>query len=347
MPANRATFSTPAQLEDFVSQCDVLVHLAGMNRGEDEAVEKTNIELADALRAAMLRTSRKPHVLFSSSSHISGDSAYGRSKRRAAEILAHWAADSGGRFSNLILPHVFGESGRPFYNSVVSTFCYQLANDEEPEIKVDAELELFHTQDVARLIVDVIDNESAGDIRPTGFKMSVSDLLARLENLATTYAGGVIPDLDEPIDLALFNTYRSYLFPAAYPVSLQVRSDDRGSLFEAVKSQHGGQAFLSTTRPGITRGDHFHFAKVERFLVVSGSARIRIRRLYDDQVHEFPVDGDNPAYVDMPTLHTHNITNTGDGELLTLFWSHEIFDPDNPDTYAEPVTNGKTSQCKN
>mgnify|MGYP001598917799 CR=1 FL=1 len=112
------------------------------------------------------------------------------------------------------------------------------------------------------------------------------------------------------------------------------------SLFEAVKTHHGGQAFLSTTHPGITRGDHFHFSKVERFLVVQGEATIRLRRMFDDRVLEFPVSGTDPVVVDMPTLHTHNITNTGKVELLTMFWAHEIFDPDRPDTYRELVASG-------
>ena len=139
------------------------------------------------------------------------------------------------------------------------------------------------------------------------------------------------------MELDFFNTYRSYLYPDHYPVPLNLRTDARGGLFEAVKSHQGGQTFLSTTHPGVTRGRHYHHHKVERFLVVSGQAEIRIRRLFGDEVRVFKVNGAEPCFIDMPTFHTHEITNVGDTDLLTLFWSHEIFDPSNPDTYSEPV----------
>ena len=122
-----------------------------------------------------------------------------------------------------------------------------------------------------------------------------------------------------------------------YPVKLNLRTDARGGLFEAVKTHQGGQTFLSTTHPGITRGRHYHHHKVERFLVVSGQAEIRIRRLFEADVKVFKVSGVEPCFIDMPTFHTHEITNVGDTDLLTLFWSHEIFDPSHPDTYSEPV----------
>jgi UDP-2-acetamido-2,6-beta-L-arabino-hexul-4-ose reductase len=167
--------------------------------------------------------------------------------------------------------------------------------------------------------------------------MRVSEMLARVRDLAAAYAEGVVADLRDPLDLQLFNTYRSYLFPRHYPVPIERHRDPRGSLFEAVRTRHGGQCFLSTTRPGITRGNHYHLRKIERFLVVRGEARIRVRRLFASDVTEFSVRGDEPAYVDMPTLHTHDITNVGDADLLTLFWAHEIFDPAAPDTIPEPV----------
>jgi UDP-2-acetamido-2,6-beta-L-arabino-hexul-4-ose reductase len=135
----------------------------------------------------------------------------------------------------------------------------------------------------------------------------------------------------------LFNTYRSYLFPQEYPVGLDLKCDPRGELFEAVRGHSGGQTFMSFTRPGITRGNHYHRRKVERFLVVKGAARIRIRPMFRGVATEFLVSGATPVYIDMPTLHTHNITNVGDDDLLTLFWTNEIFDPSDPDTFAEQV----------
>ena len=344
IPADRSTFESEERLDEFVEQCEVIVHLAGMNRGDPEELERTNIALAETLVSAFERTGRQPHLVFSSSTHADGETPYGRSKRKASEIFALWGGRTGGSLANLILPHVFGECGRPFYNSVVSTFCHQVANGQEPVIDNDGQLELLHAQDVAALVLQVIEEEKSGDIRTHGRRVLVSEMLECLRRIAGSYREGVIPKLGDTFNLRLFNTYRSYLFPDYYPVALKLSTDSRGALFEAVKSDHGGQAFMSTTRPGVTRGDHFHFAKVERFLVIHGEALIRIRRLFRDHVEEFRVSGETPVFIDMPTLHTHNITNTGEGELLTLFWSHEIFDPDNPDTYHEPVVDGRTAQ---
>jgi UDP-2-acetamido-2,6-beta-L-arabino-hexul-4-ose reductase len=337
----REAFSSTAALENFVAGCDAIVHLAGQNRGDEEKLYQCNVGLAQALVDACISTGSRPHLLFSSSTHIDGETRYGASKRDAAAVLARWAQDHGGRFSNLVLPHVYGEHGKPFYNSVVHTFCHQLALKETPTIDCDGDLHLMHAGSVADFIhktVTVPTLEPSAEFRPQGVAMKVSQLLARLSEFATLYRDAkLIPDLRSPIDLNLFNTFRSYLYPDNFPVALQLHNDDRGSLFEAVKGHNGGQTFVSTTRPGITRGNHFHRRKVERFLVVQGEAIIRIRRLFSTEVKEFRVRGEQPVYIDMPTLHTHNISNVGDGELLTLFWAHEIFDPQTPDTVWEEV----------
>lgn len=337
VPADRETFAVPSMLDSFVAQCDVIVHLAGMNRGNESEIEKTNLKLAKLLVDSMERMNVQPHVLFSSSIHIDFDTSYGRSKRAVTAVFDEWSNRTGALFTNFVFPHIFGENGRPLYNSVVSTFCYQLANGTLPSIEKDSLLELLHVQDVAQIIIDTIQRRITDEIRTTGQSMSVRELLQRLRGMAELYKQGTIPNLDDSLNIKLFNTYRSYLYPKQYPVMLKLNADHRGSLFEAVKTEHGGQAFLSSTHPGITRGDHFHFNKVERFLVIEGQAIIRLRRLFDDRIVEFIVDGREPAFVDIPTLSTHNITNIGDGELLTFFWSHEIFDPVNPDTYREPV----------
>ena len=342
MPAGRKVFASAGTMAEFVSGCDAIVHLAGQNRGDDKEVYATNTGLARAMVSACRATGSHPHVVFANSTHVDRDTRYGDSKRDAAAIFREWSESDGGHFTDLVLPHVFGEHGRPFYNSVVHTFCYQIAGGDAPTIDHDGDLELLHAASVSDLVHEVLADSDDGpptrQLRPPGVQMKVSSLLERLQGFAAVYREQqLIPDLRESIDLALFNTLRASLYPGHYPVELMLHRDDRGSLFEAVKTWNGGQTFLSTTRPGITRGNHFHFRKVERFLVVRGEAVIRIRRLFDDTVREFPVSGERPAYVDIPTLHTHNITNTGGGELLTLFWANEIFDRRVPDTVGEDV----------
>ncbi|MDH5761902.1 MAG: NAD-dependent epimerase/dehydratase family protein [Nitrospinota bacterium] len=334
---DRSTFADETRLENFVSTSDVIVHLAGLNRGDDQEIESTNIELTRSLIAACEQKKHIPHIIFSSSTHIYRDSAYGRSKKICAQDLREWAARNHGVFTNLILPHVFGELGKPFYNSVVSTFCHQVANGEEPRIDQDGRLELVHAQEVARRIYELVTSRRNEDVVVSGNPITVSSLLEKIHQLADSYSNHVIPDLRDTFSLDLFNTYRSYLFPGQFPRSIKLHKDNRGELFEACKNLNGGQIFLSTTHPGITRGNHYHLSKVERFLVVRGEAIIRIRRLFHDEIFEYPVSGRNPQYIDIPTLHTHNITNTGDKELLTLFWAHEIFDPNSADTVAAPV----------
>lgn len=336
-PIGRTAFQDPAALSGCLAGTDTVAHLAGMNRGDDADIRRTNVELAAALTAACDRAGVAPHIIYANSTHHTRSGAYGESKRAAAEHLGAWCARVGAPFTNLVFPHLFGEHGRPFYNSGVATFCHQLAIGETPVVAHDGEVELFHAQAAAREIVRVARARATGELRARGQRMRISAALARLTALLAQYRGDVIPAFADELDLDLFNTLRSYLFPGHYPVRLPKRADARGELFEAVKTLHGGQCFMSTTRPGAVRGNHYHRRKLERFLVVSGEATIRVRRLLGTQVEEFRVNGETPGYIDMPTLHTHNIVNTGAGDLVTLFWSHEIFDPAQPDTYAEPV----------
>lgn len=335
--AGRDTFADPAKLRAFVGGCDAIAHFAGVNRGEEREVEAGNVTIARTLVDALNAADSRPHVIYANSTHDGRDTAYGRSKRRGAELLAEWSARAGARFTNLVLPHVYGEGGRPHYNSVVATFCHELAAGRPPRMLSDGDLELVHAQQVAAEVVASARQAKIGEVRVPSEPLRVSALLERLQSFAADYANQVIPRLDSNLDLDLFNTYRTCLFPARYPVALAQRSDARGSLFEAVKSLHGGQCFVSTTHPGVTRGNHYHTRKIERFLVLQGEARIRLRRLLAPELHEYRVSGTAPCYIDMPTFHTHDITNTGAGELVTLFWSHEIYDPGQPDTYAEKV----------
>jgi UDP-2-acetamido-2,6-beta-L-arabino-hexul-4-ose reductase len=335
--AGREVFADAAKLRAFVGGCDAIAHFAGVNRGEDSEVETGNITIARALAQALEATGSRPHVVYANSIHQDRDTAYGRGKRQGAGLLAAWAAAAGARFTDLVLPHVYGEGGLPDYNSVVATFCHQLARGETPRVVNDGDLELVHAQEVAANVVACIRQARTGKVGLKGARLRVSELLGRLQSLASSYGNQVIPRLESELDLGLFNAYRACLFPGHYPVALKLHSDARGTLFEGVKTGHGGQCFVSTTLPGVTRGNHYHRRKVERFLVLRGEAIIRLRKLLFPEVHEFRVSGAAPCYIDMPTFHTHDITNIGAAELVTLFWTHEIYDPDDPDTYAEKV----------
>ncbi|MCB1475006.1 MAG: SDR family oxidoreductase [Rhodobiaceae bacterium] len=331
--AGRDIFADSVKLGAFVKDCDAIVHLAGVNRGADSEVRDGNLAPARDLAAAISDNGVSPLIVYASSIQRDLSNVYGDAKADAADILAA----IGSPFCEIVLPNLFGEYTRPNYNSFVATFCHQIAAGDRPGIHGDNPVELMHYSEAAEIFADALESRSSGQLRPSGRETSVAAVAGKIAAMHADYRDGIVPDLRDSFDLDLFNTYRSVLFPAAYPFALERRADQRGSLFECVKERNGGQCFFSTTLPGITRGNHFHFHKVERFVVLAGTARISIRRLFSDVTVDFDVNGKEPVFVDMPTLHTHNITNTGDGELLTLFWSHDIFDPDNPDTYAETV----------
>jgi UDP-2-acetamido-2,6-beta-L-arabino-hexul-4-ose reductase len=330
----RSAFDNPEVLAKAIADVDVVVHAAGANRGDDAEVSATNVRLATVLAQALRPLREPPAVIFTNSTHTDRDTAYGRSKLEAAALLANGGS---GRFVDLVLPGVFGEHGKPFYNSVVSTFCHQLSVGDELSVNDDAQLELIHAQDVADVIIDAITSRSEGTRRVPGETITVTGLAHRLTSMHSSYSEGVVPSIAEPFNRALFNTMRSYRFPSLYPTVLDPKSDQRGRLVELVKADTGGQMFISSTKPGITRGNHYHRRKVERFVVVEGAATISLRRLFSAEALTFEVSGDEPVAIDMPTMHTHNITNVGDDSLTTVFWADEIFDPERPDTFGEVV----------
>lgn len=313
-----------------------LVHLAGVNRAPDDEIREGNILFAQQVSDALRRSEAPPPVVVYSNSIQAGNgTVYGEAKARAEEILATAAQELGLQFVDLKLPNLFGEHGRPFYNAVTSTFCHLLAEGGEPKVEDDKELTLLHAQNAADLLIGHTnpEDQAAFEVQET-----VSGLLGRLKEMARVYATGEIPDIATVFDRDLFNTYRSYVFESQTPIRLTRHADARGSFFEIIRSHGGpGQSSFSTTVPGITRGDHFHRRKIERFTVLAGHGSIRLRRLFTDKVFEFEVRGDEPVAVDMPTIWTHNITNTGDDVLYTSFWTNDIFNPDDPDTIAERV----------
>lgn len=329
---DRAAFNDDHALSNALSGAALVIHLAGFNRAPDAELAEGNIALAARLADALDASGGAPAVAYANSVHEARDTPYGRGKRGAAEVLGRWAARAGADFANLVLPHIFGEGGQPHYNNVTGTFCHEAAHCRVPEIN-PGEVELLHAGSAAEVMLYPV----PGTRRLAGRNIAVPDLWARIAGFHAAYSSGIFPDLSDPFNLALFNTYRTHLYPDGFPRALKVHRDGRGLLFEAAKGGGGGQSFVSMTFPGVTRGDHFHLSKVERFLVIDGEATIRIRPVLSETVRDYRVSGAEPAAVDMPTLHTHSIENTGKGPLTTLFWTNEIFDPARPDTFADTV----------
>ena len=330
---DHASFEDDATLHAAVTGAEAVLHYAGVNRAPDDVVEAANPAIAQRLADACSITESRPHVVYANSTHATSDTPYGRSKRIAGEILS----GIGGRYSDLVLPHIFGEGARPRYNNVTATFIEAVIAGDNPEINPEGRVSLLHAGAAAQAALDAVAEGQTGTIRPVSRDIAVTELFELLQLFHADYQGNIYPDLRDPFTVTLFNSYRAALYPDGFPRPLKLNTDARGTLFEAVKGGGGGQTFLSTTMPGVTRGDHFHLNKVERFLVVQGEAVIRIRKALSDEVWEYRVSGAAPAPVDMPTLHTHSIENVGDTELLTLFWTHDLFDPANPDSFADKV----------
>jgi UDP-2-acetamido-2,6-beta-L-arabino-hexul-4-ose reductase len=338
-------FENEKILREKLGQCDVIVHLAGLNRGEEEEVYKVNTSLTKNILSILDELSRKPTFIFMSSSHNTRDTAYGRSKRDSEKMISDWGNKNNTKTFSIVSPNVFGEFLKPYHNSFVGTFCHEIVEGKESTINKDAKVELIYVRDVCSIYFDLFTSESEERTKIIkGREVSIGEIYTKLKSFYDEYVSSkIIPVFSDRFDLYLFNTLRSYLYPRNFPVSLDLKTDNRGSFIEVTKERNGGQSSFSTTHPNlsIVRGNHYHTRKIERFCVISGEGIIKMRKLFSDEIIEYKVSGDKPVYVDMPTFYTHSIENSGQTELLTMFWINEIFDPKDPDTFMEPVMLGK------
>lgn len=252
-----------------------------------------------------------------------------------------WANECGGGFTGLVIPNVFGPFGDPYYNSVIATFSHQLTHNEEPRIDVDGELKLVYVAELVKEIRKIIEEKifvSRYEVSHTTI-IKVSEILVLLERFKAEYIEkGIIPAISNVFELNLFNTFRCYAdIKNIYPFKFTQHKDNRGVFVEIIRLNMGGQISFSTTLPGVTRGNHYHTRKIERFAVIKGEALIQLRQVGTNEVMEFHLSGDEPSYVDMPIWFTHNITNIGTEELYTIFWINEFYNNNDPDTYFEAV----------
>ncbi len=332
----KSDFENIEKLKMIVADHDVIVHLAAINRHDNpDDLFRTNISLVELLIQSIVESKSNPYLIFSSSLQEDSSNPYGSSKRKGQELLEEWSKKHHGRYAGLVIPNVFGPFGKPFYNSVIATFCHQITRGETPVIHEDKEIQLIYVNDLVSMIWSLINDPQYGRIRINHqFQIKVSELLATLEMFDQHYLQRrEIPPLNTPFELALFNTFRCYIPEEKYPMAFVKNEDNRGIFVEIMRNQSGGQFSFSTTKPGITRGNHFHTRKVERFAVIKGKAKIKLRRIDKKEVIEYSLSGERPSFVDMPVWHTHNITNIGNQELITLFWINEPYDPSNADTF--------------
>lgn len=333
-----------AVLEHHLEEADIIYHLAGVNRPErSEDYENVNLGLTSEIIGYLERLSRRPSIVFSSSIQAVLENPYGVSKKKAEEALCGYAQRNGAQVLIFRLPNVFGKWCRPNYNSVVATFCYNAARGLSLNVSDSSkEVELVHVDDVVAAflrsfeVATIAGKALFASVEPA-FRVTLGKLAGLIQEVATGRQTLRVPDLGDSFVGRLYGTFQSYLAPEDFAYDLQQRKDERGTLAELLKGQVFGQLFVSRTRPGITRGNHYHNIKAEKFVVVEGDALIRFRHIVSDEIVSYPVSGREFRVVDIPPGWTHNIQNVGTTELVVLFWASEVFDPERPDTYASKV----------
>jgi len=333
----------PGALPGLLAEASFVFHLAGVNRPQDpRAFTEGNVGLTEELLGHLRAQGRAVPVLLSSSTQADLDNPYGKSKREAETLVRAYGRETGAPVHLFRLPNVFGKWSRPDYNSVVATFCHRVARGLPLDIHDPARrLDLVHVDDVVTAFLAAW----RGGVRPgTGdpvvepvYSITLGDLAERISGFPRTRQSREVPGVGDPLTRRLYSMYLSYLPEDQFAYGLEVRRDPRGWLAEVLRGPELGQIFVSVTRPGITRGHHWHHTKTEKFLVVSGEAHIRFRQLAGTDVIDYAVSGAEPRVVDIPPGYTHSITNTGEADLVTLFWASEPFDPQWPDTHALPV----------
>jgi UDP-2-acetamido-2,6-beta-L-arabino-hexul-4-ose reductase len=335
--------STPeSDLAHLLHDSDAVVHLAGVNRTSNpEDFITDNVELTDRLCATLDSLNRSLPLIYSSSIQAENDTEYGRSKREAEHRLERYAAETGASLCVSRLPNVFGKWCRPNYNSVVATFCHNIARDLPIDVHdPSAVIRLIHVDDVISDWISWLEDPAPGITSPSPqpqYEISMGELANAIRSFRAIVETSTLPEVGSGINRALYATYVSYLEPASFSNELKQHSDDRGVFVEFLKTQKSGQFSYFTARPGVTRGGHYHHSKTEKMLVVRGQAEFHFRHIMTNEVFSIRTSQEKAVVVETIPGWTHDIQNIGEDDLVAIVWANEIFDPNRPDTTASKV----------
>lgn len=335
--------TTASEAQSLLADAQAVIHLAGVNRPiSEEEFDSGNVGYTRWLCEQLEVSSSRAAVVFASSIQANLDNPYGRSKKAAEGVLREYASNSGNRIAILRLKNVFGKWCKPDYNSVVATFCHNVAAGLPISISnPDQAIDFVYVDDVVTSLLEAVrvmqeKQDFSGVIE--SHSISLGNLAATIQAFSDLPSRLVLPDFSTPLTRYLYATFLTFKSQGEWSYELDQKSDARGTLAEFIKSDGLGQIFVSKTVPGATRGNHYHHTKTEKFLVLSGQALIQMRAISDpSSVIDLRVSGDRWTVVDIPPGYTHAITNTGDSELTTLFWASEPFNPEAPDTYGLTV----------
>lgn len=335
--------SSQNDLEDAVIQADWIVHLAGVNRplDEQEFIEG-NVSLTQKIADILQQVKKATPIILSSSIQAERDNAYGQSKLGGEQVLLELHQTQDNPVYICRLANVFGKWSRPNYNSAVATFCYNIANDLPIQINnPDAVIRLVYIDDVVETFWQMIQgNYSPAQyfvITPE-YQITVGNLADTLREFKQSRETLITLPVGTGLTRALYSTYLSFLQPKQFDYTVARHGDERGVFVEMLKTPNAGQFSYFTAHPGITRGGHYHHSKTEKFLVIKGDALFKFKHIVTGEYYDLKTNGDEARIVETVPGWTHDITNIGEDEMIVMLWANEIFDRENPDTYAMPIT---------
>lgn len=334
---NRETALT--LLDEYCKEADFVFHLAGVNRSKEQSeFMQGNFAFTSTLLDTLKRNKNNCPVMISSSIQAELDNPYGKSKKAGEDLLFNYSKETGAKVLVYRFPNVFGKWCKTNYNSAVATFCHNIAHDlpitvNDPSVLMN----LVYIDDVLNELIYALDGEENrnGDFCevPIVHTITLGEIADLINSFKKSREERSIPDMSDEFTKKLYSTYLSFLPKNKFSYELKMNADNRGSFTEFIKTQDRGQVSVNISKPGITKGNHWHHTKNEKFLVVSGRGVIRFRNIDSDEVIEYFVNGDKMEVVDIPTGYTHNIENLGDSDMVTIMWANESFDSERPDTY--------------
>jgi len=334
----------PTKLDSYCRDAGFVFHLAGVNRpkNQDEYL-KGNFGLTSELLNTLKKHNNKCPVMVSSSIQAILDNPYGKSKKAAEDLMFDYSRETGAEVFVYRFPNVFGKWCRPNYNSAVATFCHNIAHGLPIQVNDrNTVLNLVYIDDVVNELINALNgNPNIKDdgycYVPVVYTKSLGEITDLIYSFKSSRDDFSVPYMADDFVKKLYATYLSYLPEDKFSYPLKMNIDQRGSFTEIIRTIDRGQFSVNIIKPGITKGNHWHHTKNEKFVVVSGKGVIRFRKVGSDEIIEYYVSGDKVEVVDIPTGYTHNIENIGDTDLVTFMWASEPFNPEIPDTYFDKV----------
>jgi len=329
----------PTLLGEYCAKCDFVFHLAGINRTQNiDDFNEGNVGFTEKILILLKQNSNKCSFMYASSIQAELDNPYGNSKKEAEDLILNYGDETKAKTLIYRFPNVFGKWCNINYNSAVATFCHNTANNLPITISDrNNVLNLVYIDDLVAELINALEGKESRDKKycfvPVTYTEKLGVIADKITNFSKCRYELTVPDQSDPLTKKLYSTYLSYLPKNGFKYPLNMKRDERGSFTEFLRTDDRGQISVNVTKPGITKGNHWHQSKNEKFLAISGEGVIRLRLWQSTEIIEINISSDILEVVEIPPGYTHSIENTGKNDLVTLIWANEPFDPDNPDTY--------------